>query len=56
MTPHLLSTVKTFPWCAQYLVDSTFCGEYITTSKTTLDDKTDEDAREKTGSCNNDLI
>jgi putative transposase len=36
----LEDTVDTFLWCAQYVVDRAFQGEYVTTSKNTLDDKT----------------
>ena len=36
----LEDTVDTFLWCAQYVVDYAFQGEYVTTSKTTLNDET----------------
>ena len=34
----LEATVDTFLWSAQYVVDHAFRGEYVTTSKTQLDD------------------
>jgi transposase len=45
----LEDTINTFLWCAQYVVDHAFKGEYVTTSKTTLDDETYDNVREKTG-------
>jgi len=42
----LEDTVDTFLWSAQYVVDHAFEGEYVTTSKTTLDDETYDDVRE----------
>ena len=44
----LEDTVDTFLWCTQYVVDHAFEGEYVTTIKTTLDDETYDDVREKT--------
>jgi IS605 OrfB family transposase len=50
------NTVTTFLWCAQYVVDHAFQGEYVTTSKTTLDDETYDDVREATGGFNGGLV
>ena len=52
----LEDTVDTFLWSAQYVVDYAFKGEYVTTSKTTLDDETYDDVREKTGRFNGGLV
>ena len=52
----LEDTVDTFLWSAQYVVDHAFKGEYVTTSKTTLDDETYDDVREKTGGFNGGLV
>ncbi|SDG37915.1 hypothetical protein SAMN05216218_1291, partial [Halorientalis regularis] len=52
----LEDTVDTFLWCAQYVVDHAFQGEYVTTSKTTLDDETYDDVREATDSFNGGLV
>ena len=52
----LEDTVDTFLWCAQYVVDHAFQGEYVTTSKTTLDDETDDDVREVTDGFNTGLV
>ncbi len=52
----LEDTVDTFLWCAQYVVDHAFEGEYVTTSKTTLDDETYDDVREATGGFNGGLV
>jgi putative transposase len=49
-------TVDTFLWSGQYVVDYAFQGEYVTTSKTTLDDKTYDNVREKTDSFNGGLV
>jgi len=48
--------VDTFLWSAQYVVDHAFKGEYVTTSKTTLDDETYHDVREKTDGFNGGLV
>ena len=52
----LEDTVDTFIWSAQYVVDHAFHGEYVTTSKTTLDDETYDDVREKTDGFNGGLV
>jgi putative transposase len=52
----LENTVDTFLWCAQYVVDHAFQGEYVTTSKTTLDDETYGDVREATDGFNGGLV
>jgi hypothetical protein len=52
----LEDTVDTFLWSAQYVGDYAFQGEYVTTSKTTLDDETDDDVREKTDGFNGGLV
>ena len=52
----LEDTVDTFLWSAQYVVDHAFKGECVTTSKTTLDDETYDDVREKTGGFNGGLV
>ena len=52
----LEATVDTFLWSAQYVVDHAFDGEYVTTSKTTLDDETYDDVREKTDGFNGGLV
>jgi IS605 OrfB family transposase len=52
----LEDTVDTFLWSAQYVVDHAFQGEYVTTSKTTLDDETYDDVREKTNGFNSGLV
>jgi len=52
----LHDTVDTFRWPAQYAVDHAFQGEYVPTSKTTLDDETYDDVREKTDGFNGGLV
>ncbi|NIC00877.1 IS200/IS605 family element transposase accessory protein TnpB [Halobacterium sp. R2-5] len=52
----LEDTVDTFLWSAQYVVDHAFQGEYVTTSKTTLDDETYDDVREQTDGFNGGLV
>src|SRR6056297_194625 len=52
----LEDTVDTFLWSAQYVVDHAFKGEYVTTSKATLDDETYDDVREKTDGFNGGLV
>jgi hypothetical protein len=52
----LEDTVDTFLWSAQYVVDHAFTGEYVTTSKTTLDDETYDDVREVTDGFNGGLV
>ena len=52
----LEDTVDTFLWSAQYVVDHAFQGEYVTTSKTTLNDETYDDVREKTEGFNGGLV
>ncbi|QLG47831.1 RNA-guided endonuclease InsQ/TnpB family protein [Natrinema halophilum] len=52
----LEDTVNTFLWSAQYVVDHAFKGEYVTTSKTTLDDETYDEVREKTDGFNGGLV
>jgi len=52
----LEDTVDTFLWCAQYVTDHAFQGEYVTTSKTTLDDETYDDVREATDGFNGGLV
>ena len=52
----LEDTVDTFLWCAQYVTDHAFEGEYVTTSKTTLDDETYDDVREATDGFNGGLV
>ncbi|ERH12069.1 MAG: transposase, IS605 OrfB family, central region, partial [halophilic archaeon J07HB67] len=44
----LEDTIDEFLWAAQYVTDHAFHGEYVTTSKTTLNDETYEDVREAT--------
>ena len=52
----LEDTVDTFLWAAQYVTDHAFQGEYVTTSKTTLDDETYDDVREQTNGFNGGLV
>jgi len=52
----LKDTVDTFLWSAQHVVDHAFEGEYVTTSKTTLDNETYDDVREKTDGFNGGLV
>jgi transposase len=52
----LEDTVDVFLWCAQYVVDHAFEGEYVTTSKTTLDDETYDEVREATDGFNGGLV
>ena len=52
----LEDTVDTFLWSAQYVVNQAFQGEYVATSKTTLDNKTYDDVREKTDGFNGGLV
>jgi hypothetical protein len=52
----LEDTVDTFLWCAQYVVDHAFQGEYVTTSKTQLDDETYDDVRKRTDGFNGGLV
>jgi putative transposase len=52
----LEDTVDTFLWSAQYVTDHAFDGEYVTTSKTTLDEETYDDIREQTGGFNAGLV
>ena len=52
----LEDTIDTFLWCAQYVVDHAFQGEYVTTSKPTLDGETYDDVREATGGFNAGLV
>ncbi len=52
----LEDTVETFLWSAQYVVDHAFDGEYVTTSKTQLDDETYDDVREATDGFNGGLV
>jgi len=52
----LTDTVDTFLWCAQYVTEHAFEGEYVTTSKTTLDDETYDDVREATNGFNGGLV
>jgi transposase, IS605 OrfB family, central region len=52
----LEDTIDTFLWSAQYVVDHAFQGGYVTTSKTTLDDETYDDVREKTNGFNGGLV
>ncbi|QDX40806.1 RNA-guided endonuclease TnpB family protein [Salarchaeum sp. JOR-1] len=52
----LEDTVDQFLWSAQYVVDHAFQGENVTTSKTTLDDETYDDVREKTDGFNGELV
>jgi len=44
----LRETTDQFLWAAQYVIDHAFHGEYVTTSKTTLNDETYHDVRETT--------
>jgi IS605 OrfB family transposase len=44
----LRKTIDQFLWAAQYVTDHAFNGEYVTTSKTTLNDETYDDVREAT--------
>ncbi len=44
----LRDTVDEFLWAAQYVTDHAFDGEYVTTSKTTLNDETYDDVRANT--------
>ena len=55
-TALLTDTVDTFLWAAQYVTDHAFQGEYVTTSKTTLDDETYDDVREATDGFNGGLV
>jgi len=52
----LEDTVDTFLWSAQYVVDHAFQGEYVTTSKTTLDDETYDAVRDATDGFNGGLV
>jgi hypothetical protein len=52
----LEDTVDAFLWSAQYVVDHAFEGEYVTTSKTQLDDETYDDVREATDEFNGGLV
>jgi len=52
----LKDTVDTFLWSAQYVVDHAFEGEYVTTSKTTLDEETYDEVREATDGFNGGLV
>ncbi|WP_433630273.1 RNA-guided endonuclease InsQ/TnpB family protein [Halomicrococcus sp. NG-SE-24] len=52
----LEDTGDTFLWSAQYVVDHAFQGEYVTTSKTTLDDETYDDVRDATDGFNGGLV
>jgi len=52
----LEDTVDTFRWSAQYVTDHAFQGEYVTTSKTALDDETYNDVREATDGFNGGLV
>ncbi|MFB6168262.1 MAG: RNA-guided endonuclease TnpB family protein, partial [Haloferacaceae archaeon] len=52
----LHDTVDTFLWSAQSVVDHAFQGDYVTTSKTTLEDETYDDVREKTDGFNSGLV
>ena len=52
----LEDTVDTFLRSAQYVVDHAFDGEYVTTSKTTLDNETYDDVREATDGFNGGLV
>lgn len=54
--PLLEATVDTFLWSAQYVVDHAFQGDYVTTSKPTLDDETYDDVREATEGFNGGLV
>ena len=42
----LEETIDEFLWAAQYVTDHAFQREYVTTSKTTLNDETYDDVRE----------
>jgi putative transposase len=44
----LEDTIEEFLWAAQYVTDHAFQGEYVTTSKTTLNDETYDDVRDAT--------
>ena len=48
----LTDTVDTFLWAAQYVTDHAFQGEYVTITKTTLDDE----VREATDGFNGGLV
>jgi len=52
----LEQTVDTFLWSAQYVTDHAFAGEYVTTSKTTLDEETYDEVREATDGFNGGLV
>jgi IS605 OrfB family transposase len=52
----LEDTVDTFLWSSQYVVDHAFHGEYVTTSKTQLDNETYDDVREATDGFNGGLV
>jgi IS605 OrfB family transposase len=52
----LKDTVDTFLWSAQYVVDHAFKGEYVTTSKTKLDNETYDDVRDATDDFNGGLV
>jgi putative transposase len=52
----LEETVDTFLSAAQYVVDHAFEREYVTTSKTTLDEETSDDVREETDGFNGGLV
>ncbi|MCD2204549.1 RNA-guided endonuclease InsQ/TnpB family protein [Halobacterium sp. KA-6] len=52
----LEDTVDTFLWCAQYVTNHAFRGEYVTTSKTQLDEETYDDVREQTNGFNAGLV
>ena len=44
----LEDTIDEFRWAAQYVTDHAFQGEYVTTSKTTLNEETYDEVREET--------
>ena len=52
----LEDTVDTFLWCTQCVTDHAFKGEYVTTSKTTLDDETYDKVREATDGFNGGIV
>ncbi len=52
----LEDTVDEFLWSAQYVTGHAFDGEYITASKTRLDDDTYDDVREQTNGFNAGLV
>jgi hypothetical protein len=47
-TALLRDTVDEFLWAANYVTDHAFDGDYVTTSKTTLNNETYEDVRSET--------